>query len=73
MLDAGRAKKLGNAALMAARDANTRLAEIDLAGADPKTYNGIIKQLENVALRANDLIAKFAEIKAGKGPQAEKS
>lgn len=73
IMDAGRATKLGTAALTAARDANTRLAEIDLTGADPKTYDGITKQLENVIQRANELKIKVAEVKAEKAPKAGES
>lgn len=66
ILDAGKATKLGNAALMAARNANTTLTEIDLSSADPKTLDGIVKQLENVVHRASELIKKVGEIKEDK-------
>lgn len=71
ILDAGRAKKLGNAALLAACDANTRLTELDLSGADPKTYDGILKQLDSIINRANELAAKIAEIKGSKESKIE--
>ena len=66
ILDAGKAAKLGNAALMAARNANTSLTEIDLSSADPKTFDGIVKQLESVVHRATELIKKVGEIKEDK-------
>ena len=66
ILDAGKATKLGNAALMAARNANTSLTEIDLSSADPKTFDGIIKQLESVVHRASELIEKVGKIRAEK-------
>ncbi|MBD5656809.1 MAG: hypothetical protein IAI50_16755 [Candidatus Eremiobacteraeota bacterium] len=64
ILDLGKATKLGNAALMAARNANTTLTEIDLSSADPKTFDGIAKQVESVVHIASDLIKKVSEIKA---------
>ncbi|MFN3574591.1 MAG: hypothetical protein ACK4TR_13780 [Phenylobacterium sp.] len=73
ILDAGKASKEGKSALMAARDANTRLTEIDLTKADPGTYTGIDKQLEEVINRAGGLRAKLDEMakaKAGTGPVA---
>jgi hypothetical protein len=66
ILDVGEATKLGNAALMAARNANTTLTEIDISSADPKTFDGIVMQLESVVHRAGELIRKVGEIKAKK-------
>ena len=71
ILDSGKATKLGNAALMAARNANTSLTEIDLSSADPKTFDGIIKQLESVVHRASELIEKVGKIKAEKAAAAK--
>lgn len=59
ILDAGKSAKQGKNALSAVRDANTRLAEIDLTKADPSTYAGIDKQLTEVLSRAQDLKSKL--------------
>src|SRR5258708_7149350 len=48
-------EKRGQAALKAAKDANTRLLEIDIATADPATYPGITAQLDTVITRATKL------------------
>ena len=48
-------EKRGQAALKAAKDANTRLLEIDIATADPVTYPGITAQLDTVITRATKL------------------
>lgn len=67
VLDTGQASALGKAALRAAQDANVRLTEIDLSTADPKTHDGILKQLEEILHRAQELRTKLEEIKAGGG------
>lgn len=67
IIDAGKANKSGNSALVAARDANTRLTEIDLTKADPKTFGGLDKQLEQVILRAESLRSKLADILSSAG------
>lgn len=61
ILDAGKTAKEGSSALMAARDANTRLTEIDLTKADPKTYEGIGKQLGEIIHRAKALQDTLAQ------------
>ena len=48
-------EKRGQAALKAAKDANTKLLEIDIATADPATYPGITAQLDTVTTRATKL------------------
>jgi hypothetical protein len=48
-------EKRGQAALKAAKDANTRLLEADIATADPATYPGIVAQLDSVITRATKL------------------
>jgi hypothetical protein len=48
-------EKRGQAALKAAKDANTRLLELDVATADPSTYSGINAQLDSVITRATKL------------------
>lgn len=48
-------EKRGQAALKAAKDANTRLLELDVATADPSTYAGINAQLDSVIARATKL------------------
>jgi hypothetical protein len=63
VLDSGKAKQKGQAALIAARDANTRLMELDLSEADPKTWTAIEKQLAAVAARAAELTEKLKEIR----------
>ncbi len=63
IIDAGKATKTGQSALVAARDANTRLTELDLDLADPKTWDGIDKQLEAIIERATELRTKLKEIR----------
>jgi hypothetical protein len=70
IIDAGKTAKEGRAALAAVQDANTRLTEVDLTKADPKTYNGIENQLEEVIHRATELKAKVQQYKGGGGPAA---
>ncbi len=65
VLDTGQASAAGKAALRAAQDANTRLTEIDLTTADPKTHDGIIKQLEEIVHRVQTLRTKLQQIKDG--------
>jgi hypothetical protein len=64
VLDSGQASAAGKAALRAAQDANNRLTEIDLSTADPKTHEGILKQLEEILHRAQELRAKLEGIKS---------
>lgn len=66
IIDVGKAVQLGNSALSAVRDANTRLTEVDLSKADPKTYNSIEKQLGEVLHRAETLRDKLKDIAAAK-------
>jgi hypothetical protein len=63
VIDSGKAKQKGQAALIAARDANTRLMELDLSEADPKTWPAIEKQLAAVTNRAAELTKKLKEIR----------
>lgn len=65
VIDLGKATKIGNSALVAVRDANTRLTEADLTKADPKTYAGIEKQLGELIHRAEDMQAKLKAIMEG--------
>ncbi|HYH70397.1 MAG TPA: hypothetical protein VEX16_03740 [Methyloceanibacter sp.] len=67
VLDTGQASAQGKAALRAAQDANVRLTEIDFSTADPKTHDSILKQLEEILHRAQELRTKLEEIKAGGG------
>jgi hypothetical protein len=64
VLDSGQASAAGKAALRAAQDANNRLTEIDLSTADPKTHEGILKQLEEILHRAQELRVKLEGIKS---------
>lgn len=48
-------EKRGQAALKAARDANTKLLEIDISTADPSTHAAIAAQLDSVIARAQKL------------------
>jgi hypothetical protein len=64
-IDAGKTAKQGMSALAASRDANTRLAEIDLTKADPSTYAGIDRQLEEAVLRAESLRTKLRSYQDG--------
>ncbi|HZU33802.1 MAG TPA: hypothetical protein VFB79_21995 [Candidatus Angelobacter sp.] len=48
-------EKRGQAALKAAKDANTKLLELDIATADPSTYSAINAQLDSVIARATKL------------------
>jgi hypothetical protein len=65
IIDAGRTAKEGRSALGAVQDANTRLTEVDLTKADPKTYDGIDKHLDEVIHRSSDLKAKLRAYKDG--------
>jgi hypothetical protein len=53
-------EKRGQAALKAARDANTKLLEIDIATADPATYAAITAQLDSVISRATKMKEEVA-------------
>jgi hypothetical protein len=64
IIDAKRTAQEGSSAVIAIRDANTRLAEVDLTRADPKTYDGIDRQLDEVIRRASDLKAKIKGYKS---------
>lgn len=63
VLDTGQASAAGKAALRAAQDANTRLTEIDLTTADPKTHDGLAKQLDEIIHRAQGLRTQLQQIK----------
>jgi hypothetical protein len=65
VLDTGQAMAAGKAALRAAQDANTRLTEIDLTTADPKTHDALLKQLEEIGHRAQSLRTKLEHIREG--------
>jgi hypothetical protein len=73
IIDAGKTAKEGRAALAAVQDANTRLTEVDLTKADPKTYNGIENQLEEIIHRATELKAKVQQYKNTGTPAAASS
>lgn len=66
IIDVGKATQAGNSALVTIRDANTRLTEVDLTKAAPKTYAGIEKQLGEIAHRVEVLQKKLKEIEAAK-------
>jgi hypothetical protein len=53
-------EKRGQAALKAARDANTKLLEIDISTADPGTHSAISAQLDSVITRATKLKGEIA-------------
>jgi hypothetical protein len=53
-------EKRGQASLKAARDANTKLLEIDIAIADPSTYGAISAQLDSVIKCATKLKEEVA-------------
>lgn len=61
IIDATRTAKQGSSALGAVRDAHTRLTEVDLTRADPKTYEGIDRQLAEIIVKATDLKAKLQD------------
>ena len=42
--------------------ANARLTEVDLGNADPKTHNGIARQLDQIIKRAEELKQKVNEL-----------
>lgn len=72
IIDASRTAKQGKNALAAIRDANTRLTEVDLTKADPATYAGIAKQLDEVILRSEELKTKLqAYVDAEKSKKVE--
>ncbi len=71
IIDAKRTAQEGSSAVIAIRDANTRLAEVDLTRADPKTYDGIDRQLDEIVRRASDLKDKIKAYKSP-GTDAEK-
>ena len=64
IIDASRTAKQGSSALGAVRDAHTRLTEVALTGADPKTYEGIDRQLAEIIIKATDLRAKLQDFRA---------
>lgn len=64
VIDLGKQKKIGDNAIVAVRDANTRLTEVDLPKADKKTFPAVVKQLEELIHRAEQLKAKVLEIEA---------
>jgi hypothetical protein len=65
IIDAGKTAKEGRSALKAVQDANNRLTEVDLTSADPKTYHGINKQLDEISTRASELKSKLQSYKDG--------
>lgn len=54
--------------MAAVQDANTRLTEVDLSKADPNTYDGVDKQLDEILHRATELKTKLKSYKAGGAP-----
>ncbi|SDK39308.1 hypothetical protein [Bradyrhizobium ottawaense] len=71
IIDASRTAKQGKNALAAVRDANTRLTEVDLTKAEPSTYPGIAKQLDEIVLRGQDLKTKLqAYVQGAKSKEA---
>ncbi|OUC12404.1 MAG: hypothetical protein B0A82_22670, partial [Alkalinema sp. CACIAM 70d] len=71
IIDVGKATQAGNSALVTIRDANTRLTEVDLTKAAPKTYAGIEKQLGEIAHRVEVLQKKLKEIETAKPKGSE--
>jgi hypothetical protein len=71
IIDAGRTVMEGRSALGAVQDANTRLTEVDLTKADPKTYDGIDKQLDQIVHRASDLKRKLKDYRAAPASENE--
>ncbi|UPT64922.1 MAG: hypothetical protein M0D54_10765 [Hyphomonadaceae bacterium JAD_PAG50586_4] len=63
VIDAGKVKQKGQAALSAAKDANKRLTELDLTEADAKTWDGLEKQLGAVAKRSTELLEALQDIR----------
>ena len=59
IIDAGRTAKEGRSALGAVQDAHTRLTEVDLTKADPRTYDGIDKHLDEIVRGASALKTKL--------------
>lgn len=70
IIDASRTAKQGSSALGAVRDAHTRLTEVDLTSADPKTYEGIDRQLAEIINKATDLKAKLQDYRAAGAGEA---
>ncbi len=68
VIDAGKVKQKGHAALSAAKDANKRLTELDLTEADAKTWDGLEKQLGAVAKRSTELLEALQEIRKKADP-----
>ena len=60
MQSAEKDEKRGQAALKAARDANTKLLEIDISIADPTTHTAITAQLDSIVTRATKLKDELA-------------
>ena len=71
IIDAGRTANEGRSALGAVQDANTRLTEVDLTKADPKTYDGIDKELDEIVHRASDLKRKLKDYRKAPAPARE--
>jgi hypothetical protein len=67
IIDAKKTAQEGSSAVIAIRDANTRLAEVDLTRADPKTYDGIDRQLDEIVRRASELKDKIKTYKSSGG------
>ena len=67
-------EKRGQAALKAARDANTKLLEMDIATADPTTYAAITAQLNSVINRATKMKKKSqTRVQSRKPPRPKRS
>lgn len=65
IVEEGRARKAGGAALKAVITANSRLQEVDIGRADPATHAAIRRQLEQITKRAAELTALLA--RSGEG------
>jgi hypothetical protein len=66
VIETERDKRTRDAALKAVVQANARLTEIDLGRAEPKTFDRIAGQLEQIAKRTAELQAKVAELIAAR-------
>jgi hypothetical protein len=62
VIEEERGKRQGGAALKAVGVANARLTEVDLGNADAKTYQGIVRQLDQILKRAEELKNKTKEL-----------
>jgi len=68
VLEEERGKKKGTAALKAISAANSRLMEVDLSRADPSSYHGLGRQLDQIAARVAALMEALSLLRAKKQP-----